>query len=173
MGYWGFAHPFAKGVLQLGLLDEDVVLRIVRASGLGSLEVEAQPFLNTGLTGARCEVHEQREVEDDWRREDRVASQQVDLDLHWVAEPSEDVDVVPTLFFVATRWVVVDPYFVIDVAVERWVHVGLKDRVEHTELGGLFGLEVLGSVENFAVAVAQDVGRVPAANTEHAALEPW
>ena len=60
------------------------------------------------MPAALREVHEQREVEDDRRREDRVAAEEVDLDLHRVAEPPEDIDVVPAFLVVAARRVVVD-----------------------------------------------------------------
>ena len=59
----------------------------------------------------------------------------------------------------------------VDVAVELGVHLGLEDLVEYAELRLFLGLEVLGGVEHFTVAVAKDVGRVPAAETEHAGLE--
>ena len=75
------------------------------------------------MPGALREVHEQREVEDDRRREDRVAAEEVDLDLHRVAEPPEDVDVVPALLVVAARRVVVDAHHVDDVAVEVGVEL--------------------------------------------------
>ena len=98
----GFAHPLAQGVLQLGLLDEDVVLgRQGRVGRLRALEVEAEPLLHALLAGAGGEVEEQGEVEHERRREDRVAAQEVDLDLHRVAHPPEDVDVVPPLLVVA------------------------------------------------------------------------
>ena len=51
----------------------------------------------------------------------------------------------------------------VDVAVELGVDLGLEDRVEHAELRDLLRLEVLGVVEHLAVAVAEDVGGVPAA----------
>ena len=59
----------------------------------------------------------------------------------------------------------------VDVLVEVGVELGLKDHLEEAELGFLFGLEGLGVVENFPVAVAEDVGGVPAGDAEHAGLE--
>ncbi len=57
-------------------------------------------------------------VERERRGKDGVAAEEVDLELHRVAEPTEDVDVVPTLFVVAARWVVVDADLVVEVLVE-------------------------------------------------------
>ena len=62
-------------------------------------------------------VSEGGQIEDDRRRQDRVATQEVDLDLHRVAEPAEDVDVVPAFLVVAARWVVVDADDVVEVLV--------------------------------------------------------
>jgi hypothetical protein len=59
------------------------------------------------------EVEQEGEVEHDRRREDRVAAEEVDLHLHRVAEPAEQIDVVPALLLVAARRVVVDPDLVV------------------------------------------------------------
>ena len=108
-------------------------------------------------------IQEEDEVERDGRGKDGVAAEEVDLDLHRIAEPAEDVDVVPALFVVAARRVVVDANLVVDVLVEVGIEVGLEDVFERAELGFFLGLEGLGIVEDFAVAVAEDVGGVPAA----------
>src|SRR5579883_1290876 len=79
-------HP-AQRVLELHQLDEEVVLRIELRGGHRALEVKAQPLLRAVEACALREIEEQREVEDHRRREDRVAAQEVDLDLHRVAEP--------------------------------------------------------------------------------------
>src|SRR5437879_724380 len=73
----------AERVLQLHQLDEQVVLG-VQALGRSHrrLPVEAQPLLDAVHAGAVREIHEQRQIENDRRREDRVAAQEVDLDLH-------------------------------------------------------------------------------------------
>ena len=60
---------------------------------------------------------------------------------------------------------------VVDVAVEVGVELGLEDVVEDAEFGDFLGLEGLGVVEDLAVAVAEDVGGVPAGDAEHAGLE--
>jgi pimeloyl-ACP methyl ester carboxylesterase len=78
---------FTQRVLQLGLLDEQVVLGRRSRRRPAGLEVEAQPLLHTGLPARWAQVHEEGEVEHDRGGEDRVAAQEVDLDLHRVAEP--------------------------------------------------------------------------------------
>src|SRR5579862_1807038 len=88
------AHP-PKSILQLHELDKNVVLGIEAGRSHGSLEIERQPFLDAAHSAALRKVHEQNQIEDKRRREDRIAAQKVDLDLHRVAQPSENVDVVP------------------------------------------------------------------------------
>src|SRR3569623_1279416 len=161
----------AERDLQLHELDEQVVLRVQAFLRHRRLPVEAQPLLDARHAGAVREVHEQREVEDARRREDRVAAQEVHLDLHRVVEPPADVDVVPAFLRVAAGRVVVDADDVADVAVEVRVLVGLEDRVDHAELRHFLRLERLGVVEDLAVAVTEDVRRVPALEAEHARLE--
>ncbi len=58
-----------------------------------------------------------------------------------------------------------------DVFVEVRIEFGLEDVFERAELGFFLGLEGLGIVEDFAVAVAEDVGGVPAGDAEQARLE--
>lgn len=77
------------------------------------LEEEAQEALDAITTSTSCEVAQQGEVEQQWSSEDRVAAEEVDLDLHRIAHPSEDVDVVPSLLVVVARWIIVDTYLVI------------------------------------------------------------
>jgi hypothetical protein len=93
-----FAHHPVKRVLQLRVLDEDVVLRVDSGSVLGTLEMEGQPFLDALHASSLGEVEEQSEVKNQGRGENRIAAEDVDLDLHGVAEPTEDIDVVPALF---------------------------------------------------------------------------
>src|SRR5215468_5228803 len=98
-------------VLQLHQLNEQIVLRIQPRSRHGRLQVEAQPLLYAQppqLVTALCQIEEQHQVKDDWRRQDRIAAQKIHLDLHGIAQPPEDVDVVPALFVIAARRIVVD-----------------------------------------------------------------
>ncbi len=103
-------------------------------------------------------IEEQHQVERDGRGKDRVAAEEVDLDLHRIAEPAENVDVVPAFLVVAARRVVVDADLVVDVLVEVGIKLGLEDVFERAELRLFLGLERLRIVEHFAVAVAEDVG---------------
>src|SRR6056300_291876 len=117
------------------------------------------------------EIHKECEVENNRGSENRVATQEVNFDLHLVTEPTKDVDGIPSFFVVSTWRVIVDADNMIDVAVQVWVHLWLKDPSEHTEFGHLFGLKVLWSVEYLTVTVAENVGRIPTAQTEHSCFQ--
>src|SRR5262249_59705946 len=95
------APQIAERVLQLHELNEQVVLRIETRRVHRTLVIEREPFLNPLHPGALGQVQEQRRVQHDRRRQDAVAAEEVDLQLHRVPEPPEDVDVVPALFVVA------------------------------------------------------------------------
>src|SRR4029077_510729 len=88
------AHP-PERILQLHQLDEDVVLRVEPRRGHGSLEIEREPFLDATHAAALRQVHEQNQIQDERRGQDGVAAQEIDLNLHRIAQPSEDVDVIP------------------------------------------------------------------------------
>jgi hypothetical protein len=105
------------------------------------------------------------------RGQNRVAAEKVDLDLHRVAQPAEDVDVVPGFLLVAARRVIVDADLVVDVLVEIGIEIGLEDVLERSQLRLFLGLERLRLVQHFAVAVAQNVGREPSRDAQHARLE--
>src|SRR5437764_2625209 len=122
-----FAAQVSERVLELHQLDEDVVLRVESGRGHRRLEVEGEPLLYALHADALREVEEEREVEDDGRGEDGVAAEEVNLDLHRIAEPAEDVYVVPALLVVAARRVVVDAHDVGEVFVELRVDVGVED----------------------------------------------
>src|SRR5688572_19302067 len=95
-------------VLQFHQLNEDVVFRIETGSSLWRFEVEREPLLHAVQPAARREIEDQSEVEHDWRGENGVAAEEVDLDLHRVAERAENVNVVPALVVVTARRVIVD-----------------------------------------------------------------
>src|SRR3954454_21217007 len=71
-------------VLQLHELDEQIVFWIHALGVRRALPVEGKPLLDAAHAGPPGQVEEQREVEDDRRREDRVTAEEVDLDLHRV-----------------------------------------------------------------------------------------
>lgn len=167
------AAHFADGVLEHNVLLEQVVDSLFALGVVvhRALEEEAQEALDAEAAGASGEVAEQYQVEAQGSGEDGVAAQEVDLDLHGVSHPSEDVDVVPAFLIVVTRGVVVDTYFVVVVAVEVGLLVGFEDGLEGGQFGNLFGAEVGGFVEYEAVAVAEDIGREPSVQTEAACAD--
>src|SRR5207253_3408110 len=130
------------------------------------LEVEAEPFLYADppqVGAALRQIQEQHQIKHDRRRQDRVAAQKIYLDLHWIAEPAEDVNVVPALLVITAWRVIVNVDLVADLAVQVGVHLRLQDLLQHSERGTLLGLDRHGIVEDFADALAQEVGRAPSA----------
>src|SRR5437762_9482213 len=166
-----FALQEAQRVLQLHELNEQIVLGIDRRRVHRTLEVEREPLLDAVHVRALREVEKQRDVEDDRRREDAVAAEEVDLQLHRVPEPADEIDVVPPFLVVAARRIVVDPHHVAQVLVEIGIQLRLQDVVEHRFLALLLRFEGLRIVEHLAVAVAEDVRRVPALDAEETRLE--
>src|SRR6185437_16177566 len=160
-------------VLHLRLLDEKIVLGLQARRRHRALVEERQPFLDSLHSGPLSEVAEQRDIEHERCGENGVAAEEVDLDLHGIIHPSEDVDVVPAFLVVAARRIVVDPDDVREILVQIRILLRLKDRVQHRQLGLFLGLERLRIVEHFPVAVAEDVGRIPSSEAEHASLESW
>ena len=103
------ATHLADSILQHSVLLIEVVYRLLALSVVvhRSLEEEAQEALYAVASGTSSEVAQQCEVEQQRSSEDRVAAEEVNLDLHRVAHPSEDVDVVPSLLVVVamrTLW---------------------------------------------------------------------
>src|SRR4051812_34115446 len=93
MGDQFFTLQVSERVLELHQLDEQVVLRIQPGCMHRTLEVEGQPFLDPVHSRPLGQVHEQRDVENDRRRQDAVAAQEIDLQLHLVTEPAHQIDI--------------------------------------------------------------------------------
>src|ERR1035441_7372413 len=92
-------HDVAQRVLHLHRLDKQIVLRVDALGAVWRLEVEAQPLLDAQAAQARRtrgEVHEQAQIQRQRSCQNRVAAQEINLELHGIAEPAEDIDVVPT-----------------------------------------------------------------------------
>src|ERR1700687_421957 len=136
-----FTAQESKRVLQLHELNEQVVLRIEPGRSLRALEVERQPLLDALHASPLREVEEQCQVEHQRRGKDGVAAEEVDLDLHRVPEPSEDVDVVPALFVVAAWRIVVNVHLVDVILVQLRMELLLQNDVEYRELALLLGFE--------------------------------
>src|SRR4029077_5244113 len=108
------------------------------------LEVKTQPLLDSQrakFLAALRQVEKQHQVEDKRRSQNRVAAQEVNFDLHGIAQPSEDVDVVPALFVVSTRRVIVNSDLVGELAVQFRIKLRLQNMLQHRQLGLLLGLE--------------------------------
>src|SRR6185436_246230 len=81
------ALEIAQRVLQLHQLDEEIVFGIEARRVHRALEVERQPLLDPVHARPLGEIEEERDIEHDRRGENAVAAQEVDLQLHRVAEP--------------------------------------------------------------------------------------
>ena len=137
------------------MVDRHLALRVVVHR---ALEEEAQEALRAIAALAGSEVGEQHKVEQQRSGQNRVAAKEVNLDLHGVAHPAKDVDVVPTLFVIVAGRIIVDAHLVVIVAVKVGLLVGLEYALERRKLRHLLGVEVGRLVEHKAVAVAKNVG---------------
>src|SRR5579872_6050542 len=117
MGNELFAPEIPQGVLQFHELNEEIVLRVETRRVHRTLEIEGQPLLDTAHGGTAGKVEKQGHVEHDGRREDAVATEKVDLQLHRITKPSDQIDVVPPLLVVAPRRIVIDADDVAEVSI--------------------------------------------------------
>ena len=118
------------------MLLEEVINRLfpLRIVVHGRLEEETQPALRAVASGTGGKIHQQTEVETDGSGQDRVPAEEVDLDLHGIAKPAEDVDIVPRLLVVVARRVVVDAHLVVVVGVEVGLILRFQDGFQGREL---------------------------------------
>src|SRR6185437_10617018 len=101
----------SQRVLQLHRLNEQIMLRIQTLRRHRRLEEEAQPLLNADpaqIFAPLRQVRQQHQIQRNRGCKDRIATQKIHLNLHWVTEPSEDIYVVPTLFIITTWRVIVN-----------------------------------------------------------------
>ena len=113
------ATHFAECVFENSILLEEVVNGNFTLSVVvhWALEEEAEEALCSPTTGTSSQVAQQYEVKTQRSSEDRVAAKEVDLDLHWVTHPTEDINVIPTFFVVIARWIIIDTNFVVVVGI--------------------------------------------------------
>ena len=90
-----------------------------------TFKVERQPFLDSLHTGPLRQVHEQHQVQHQRSGQNRVPAEKVDLYLHWIPQPTGNIDVVPALLGVAARRVIVDADRVVEILVQHRVKVRL------------------------------------------------
>src|ERR1043165_6782132 len=136
-----FSAKVAQGVFELHQLDEDVVLWVESGRGLGRLEVKGEPLLNPLHACPLRQVQEERQVQNYGRGKNGIAAEEIDLDLHRIAQPAEDVYVIPALFVVAARRIIIDADDMREVLVKLRVNFRLENIFEHGELRLFFGLE--------------------------------
>ena len=64
-----------------------------------------------------------------------------------------------------------DPHLVREISVQLRIQVRLKDLIQHGKLALFLGFEGIRIVQNFSIAVAQDIRRKPPTQAEHAGLQ--
>ena len=126
-----------------------------------TLQEEREETLRAKATFACSEVCQQDEVKHERSGENGVATEEVNLDLHRIAHPAKDVDVVPALLVVATRRIVVDSYLVVIVGIEIRLFFRRQDAFERGEFRNFLGVEVGGLVQHETVAIAKNVRGEP------------
>ena len=168
------AH-LADGVLEHGVLLEKMVDRHLSLSIVmhRTLEEETEEALCAVTSGSHGKVAQQHEVKTQRRREDRITAEEIDLDLHRIAHPAEDVDIVPSLLVVIAGGIIVDTHLVIilcvlviAVTVEIRLFFGHEDAFESRKFGNLLRTEIGRLVKHKTVAIAENIGREPAAETQ-------
>src|SRR5438046_2426161 len=137
-----------QGVLEFHQLNENVVFRIQTRRRHWRFEIKRQPFLHALHTCALREVEEESQIQNDRSSQNRVAAKEIDLDLHGIAEPAKDVDVVPAFLVVAPRRIVVDSDDVGKVLVKLRVDFRLENVLKHRQLRFFLGLERVWIVKN-------------------------
>ncbi len=152
-----FSHEVTQGVLQFHGLDKKVVLGVQVRRTLRALEIKRKPLLDAPHFSPLSKVHEQEQIQDQRSCKDAVLAQEINLDLHRVPEPAEDIDAVPALFVVSLGRVIVDGHLVIEVPVKLRIHLGLQNGVQDRKFARLFGLERILVIQDKAVPVAENI----------------
>src|SRR5215472_19082166 len=168
------APQVTQGVLQLHELNEEIVLRVECRRHHGALEVKRKPFLDAEARQFRSalrKIEKQYQVKHDGRSKNGIPTEEINLDLHRIAEPAENVEVIPTLFVVATRRIVIDAHLVIEVLVQLRIKLRLQDVLERRKLTFFLGAEGAGVVQHFAVTIAENIRRKPTSQSQQPGFE--
>src|SRR5579871_6501443 len=110
------------------------MFRIKFGSAHRRLKVKAQPFLNASHACTLGKIEKQDQIKDYERSQNRVAAQEIDFDLHRIAQPAEDVDVVPALFVVPARRIVVDADLMVNLAIKVRIEFRLQNVLKNSQL---------------------------------------
>src|SRR6476646_8507758 len=119
----------AQRVFQLHQLDKEIVFWVESWHRHRRLEIEAQPLLYAQALQSLTtlgQIQEKKQIQHDRRRQNRGRAYEIHLDLHGIAQPAKDVNVVPAFLIVAARRVVINADRVVDVPVE----IGIKLRLQ-------------------------------------------
>lgn len=153
-----FSNHFADGLFQHAPLLEQIVYGLVFIIVHRALAEEGEPGLNTFHAGAGCQVAEQYQVEGNRSGQDGITAKEVDLDLHRISHPAEDIDIVPGFLVVAAWRIIVDANLVIEIAIELRILLRFENLFDDRQFADFLGLEVFRLVQNFSVAITQNIG---------------
>src|SRR5688572_7343947 len=137
-----------QSVLELHKLNEQIMFRIKACRAHRTLEIEAQPLLDASHTASLGQIEEQNQIQNDRRGQNAVPAEEIDLDLHGIAQPAVDIDIVPTFLVVTTRRVVVNPDFMGEILIKLRVQLRLEDLIQNRELALFLCLEGLRIVQH-------------------------
>ena len=153
------AH-YADSVFEHYILLEKVIHRnlVLCVIMHRALEEEAEESLDTIASCSLSYIAKKHEVETERSCKDRVAAEEVDLDLHGIAHPTEDVDVVPAFLVVVARGIIIYSYLVEIILVKVGLFFRHEDTFESRKFTYLLGTEVGGLIEHETVTVAKNVG---------------
>ena len=141
-----------------------VVVRLPAVRGHGGFEENAQRGSHPAAAFAGGQVQAAGDLQGQRGGQDAVLAEEIYLDLHLVAQEAGDVDVVPGLFIIAARLVVVDPHHVV-------LHRVPQAIGEHVALGVDLVLQALRLAQGLPVAVAEQVGAEPAFHVQGAGAQ--
>ena len=153
------AH-FADSILQDDILLEEMVDRHLALSIVmhRALQEEAEEALRTIATLTCSKVREQYEVEQERSSKNRVTTEEIDLYLHRITHPTENINVIPTFLIVVTRRVVIDTYLVVVIGVKIRLFVSYENAFKRRKLRYFLGMEVGWLIKYKSITVAQDIG---------------
>jgi hypothetical protein len=79
-------------------------------------------------------VGKKRQVKHNRRCQYRIAAKEIDLDLHGIVQPTENVNIVLAFLIIAVRGIIIDADLMIQFTIQIGVQVGPQNIFQHTQL---------------------------------------
>lgn len=106
---------FQNSILLEEMIDRNFVFSIIMHR---TLQEETQETLDTKTSCTCSQVTQQYKVQAQRSSKNRITAKEINLNLHWIPHPSEDINIIPTFFIIITRRIVIDTYFMIVVCIQ-------------------------------------------------------